>query len=52
MGRVSGQIKLEIRIVGLGRAGVAGLANFIGEASKRHSILVLCENHVTAARYL
>ena len=52
MGRVSGQIKLEIKSVGLGRAGVAWLANFTGEASKRHSILALCENHVTAGRYL
>lgn len=52
VGWVSGQIKLESKIVGLGRCWGACLAIFVREASKRDSILSLCENHVTAARYL
>lgn len=48
MGWVSGQIKLEIKFVGLCPSGVAWLAISTGEALKRHSILSLCENHVTA----
>ncbi|KAB1275399.1 hypothetical protein Cadr_000010289 [Camelus dromedarius] len=48
----NGQIKLEIKSVGVGLAGVVWLAISTGEALKRHSVLSLCENHVTAARYL
>lgn len=52
MGWVSGQMKPLIKNVGLGHAGVAWLVISTGKALKRHSILSLCENHVTEARYL
>lgn len=52
MGWVSGRIKLEIKSVGLSRAGVGWVAIFTGKALKRCSILSLCGNHVTAAGYL
>lgn len=50
MGLVNGQVKLENKSVRLGCSGVAWLTIFM--AGKRHKILSLWENHVTAVRYL